>query len=53
MPVEIRVPQMGESVVEATIARWLKNVGDKVAEGEAVVELETDKVSRSPKAKPS
>lgn len=45
MPVEIRVPQMGESVVEATIARWLKNVGDKVAEGEAVVELETDKVN--------
>lgn len=45
MPVEIRVPQMGESVVEATIARWLKKEGDMVAAGEAVVELETDKVN--------
>jgi len=45
MPVEIRVPQMGESVVEATIARWLKQEGDRVAAGEAIVELETDKVN--------
>lgn len=45
MPVEIRVPQMGESVVEATIARWLKKEGDSVSAGEAVVELETDKVN--------
>ena len=45
MPVEIRVPQMGESVVEATIARWLKKEGDTVSAGEAVVELETDKVN--------
>ncbi len=45
MPVEIRVPQMGESVVEATIARWLKKEGDSVSAGEAIVELETDKVN--------
>ncbi len=45
MPVEIRVPQMGESVVEATIARWLKQEGDTVAAGEAIVEIETDKVN--------
>ncbi len=45
MPVEIRVPQMGESVVEATIGRWLKQEGEPVAEGEAVVELETEKVN--------
>ncbi len=45
MPVEIRVPQMGESVVEATIARWLKKEGESVTAGEAVVELETDKVN--------
>jgi len=45
MPVEIRVPQMGESVTEATILRWLKKEGETVAAGEAVAELETDKVN--------
>jgi 2-oxoglutarate dehydrogenase E2 component (dihydrolipoamide succinyltransferase) len=45
MPVEIRVPALGESVVEATIAKWLKNPGDSVQAGESVVELETDKVN--------
>jgi len=45
MAVEIRVPPLGESVVEATIGRWLKHEGDTVAAGDAVVELETDKVS--------
>ena len=45
MPVEIRVPQLGESVVEATVIKWLKHEGDAVAAGEAVVELETDKVN--------
>src|SRR5687768_12747689 len=45
MPVEIKVPTMGESVVEATVSRWLKNVGDSVSAGEAVVELETDKIN--------
>jgi len=45
MPIEIRVPTLGESVTEATVGRWLKNVGDAVAADEALVELETDKVS--------
>ena len=42
---EIRVPTLGESVSEATIARWLKKAGDAVAVDEPLVELETDKVS--------
>lgn len=45
MPVEIRVPALGESVVEATVGRWLKQPGDPVAAGDVVVELETDKVN--------
>lgn len=45
MPVEITVPQLGESIVEATVGRWLKGEGDTVAVGESVVELETDKVN--------
>ncbi len=44
MAFQILVPDMGESVVEATVARWLKNVGDAVKVGEPVVVLETDKV---------
>lgn len=44
MPINIVVPALGESVVEATVARWLKQEGDAVKAGEAVVELETDKV---------
>ena len=45
MSIEIRVPTLGESVSEATIAKWLKKAGDAVAADEPVVELETDKVS--------
>ena len=45
MPVEITVPQMGESVVEATVGTWLKSVGDSVSVGEVLLELETDKVN--------
>lgn len=44
MAVNIVVPELGESVIEATIARWLKQPGDRVAAGEAVLVLETDKV---------
>jgi 2-oxoglutarate dehydrogenase E2 component (dihydrolipoamide succinyltransferase) len=40
----IVVPELGESIVEARVARWLKKAGDRVAAGEAVVELETEKV---------
>jgi 2-oxoglutarate dehydrogenase E2 component (dihydrolipoamide succinyltransferase) len=45
MAIEITVPVLGESVVEATIARWMKKSGDAVAADEPVVELETDKVT--------
>jgi 2-oxoglutarate dehydrogenase E2 component (dihydrolipoamide succinyltransferase) len=44
MPVDIKVPPMGESVADATVARWLKQVGETVQAGEPVVSLETDKV---------
>lgn len=46
MSVEIIVPNMGESVVEATVAQWLKAVGDSVKAGDDLVELETDKVNQ-------
>ena len=45
MSERILVPVLGESVTEATVAKWLKNEGDKVSADEAVVELETDKVN--------
>jgi 2-oxoglutarate dehydrogenase E2 component (dihydrolipoamide succinyltransferase) len=45
MAVEIRVPTLGESVTEATIGQWFKQVGDAIAADEPVVELETDKVT--------
>ena len=40
---KILVPGLGESITDATVAKWLKNVGDSVEADEAVVELETDK----------
>jgi pyruvate/2-oxoglutarate dehydrogenase complex dihydrolipoamide acyltransferase (E2) component len=43
--VQILMPQLGESVVEGTLARWLKQPGDPVAEFEAVLEVDTDKVA--------
>ena len=45
MSIQIKVPAMGESVTEATIARWLKKEGDAVKQDEPLVELETDKVN--------
>jgi 2-oxoglutarate dehydrogenase E2 component (dihydrolipoamide succinyltransferase) len=45
MTIEIRVPVLGESVTEATVAKWFKGVGDAVALDEPLVELETDKVT--------
>ncbi|HEX2923696.1 MAG TPA: 2-oxoglutarate dehydrogenase complex dihydrolipoyllysine-residue succinyltransferase [Chloroflexota bacterium] len=45
MTAEIVVPVLGESVVEATVGKWLKSVGESVAAGEPVVELETEKVN--------
>jgi 2-oxoglutarate dehydrogenase E2 component (dihydrolipoamide succinyltransferase) len=45
MAVEIRVPPLGESLVEATVGQWLKREGEAVTAGEPVVELETEKVN--------
>src|SRR5436309_14242261 len=45
MSIQIKVPQMGESVTEATVARWFKKEGDAVVRDEPILELETDKVT--------
>jgi 2-oxoglutarate dehydrogenase E2 component (dihydrolipoamide succinyltransferase) len=45
MATEIKVPTLGESVTEATVAKWMKQAGDGVAADEPLVELETDKVT--------
>ncbi len=45
MTIEIKVPTLGESVTEAEVAKWFKQVGDAVAADEPLVELETDKVT--------
>jgi len=45
MTIEIKVPAMGESVTEATVARWFKKEGDAVTRDEPLLELETDKVT--------
>jgi 2-oxoglutarate dehydrogenase E2 component (dihydrolipoamide succinyltransferase) len=44
MPINIVVPEVGESIVDARVVKWLHKPGDQVAAGEALVELETDKV---------
>jgi 2-oxoglutarate dehydrogenase E2 component (dihydrolipoamide succinyltransferase) len=43
--IAIKVPPLGESIVEATVSRWLKSAGDAVTAGETLVELETDKIT--------
>ena len=45
MSTDITVPQLGESIVEATVGQWRKAEGDAVTAGEPLVELETDKVN--------
>ena len=45
MHMEVRVPTLGESMTEATVGRWFKAVGEAVAQDEALLELETDKVT--------
>ena len=42
---EIKVPELAESIMEGTIAQWMKKPGDYVEKGEYIVELETDKVN--------
>ncbi|MBW7881244.1 MAG: 2-oxo acid dehydrogenase subunit E2 [Caldilineaceae bacterium] len=44
MPTPVRMPQLGESVVEGTVARWLKAPGDTVAKHEPLLEITTDKI---------
>src|SRR6185369_16955030 len=44
MPTDIVMPQMGESIVEGTITKWLKKIGDKVQRDEPLFEISTDKV---------
>ena len=53
MAIKIIVPEIGESVIEATVHQWLKKEGDFVEAGEALVELETDKVNLEVGAKAS
>jgi 2-oxoglutarate dehydrogenase E2 component (dihydrolipoamide succinyltransferase) len=43
--ISIKVPPLGESIVEATVSRWLKKEGEAVAQGDTLVELETDKIT--------
>ena len=45
MSEKIVVPALGESITEATVAKWLKNTGDSIDVDEPIVELETDKVN--------
>src|SRR5215213_4605102 len=44
MPTDIKMPQLGESVTEGTIGRWLKQPGERVEKYEALLEVTTDKV---------
>jgi pyruvate/2-oxoglutarate dehydrogenase complex dihydrolipoamide acyltransferase (E2) component len=44
MPTNVVMPQLGESVTEGTVTRWLKNIGDAIKVDEAIVEVSTDKV---------
>ncbi len=45
MAVEIHVPELGESVADATVGKWLKEEGESVSAGDPLVELETDKIN--------
>src|SRR5215203_2310301 len=44
MSVEVVMPQMGESITEGTVSKWLKAVGDKIEKDEPILEISTDKV---------
>src|SRR5215468_9796826 len=45
MPISIVVPQLGESVAEGTVAKWLKQQGERVRKEEPLVEIQTDKIN--------
>ena len=44
MSTKVIMPQMGESIVEGTITKWLKKIGDRVTRDEPLFEISTDKV---------
>src|SRR6202166_3627904 len=44
MPTDVVMPQMGESIAEGTVVRWIKKIGDKVDRDEPLFEISTDKV---------
>src|SRR5436305_12348298 len=44
MPIDVVMPQMGESIAEGTVVRWLKKVGDTIERDEPLLEISTDKV---------
>ena len=44
MPTDVLMPQMGESIAEGTIVRWVKNVGESIERDEPLFEISTDKV---------
>ncbi|HEX3108497.1 MAG TPA: biotin/lipoyl-containing protein, partial [Thermoanaerobaculia bacterium] len=44
MATDVLMPQMGESIAEGTVSRWIKKVGDKVERDEPLLEISTDKV---------
>ena len=44
MPTPIKMPQLGETVVEGTVSRWLKQPGDRVERQESLLEISTDKI---------
>ena len=47
MATVINMPRLSDTMEEGTVASWLKNVGDKVSEGDILAEIETDKATRS------
>ena len=48
MAVELTMPQLGLTMTEGTVSKWLKKAGDKLKQGDEVGEVETDKINRSP-----
>src|SRR4051812_14747773 len=44
MSVDVVMPQMGESITEGTVSKWLKKEGDRIEKDEAILEISTDKV---------
>ena len=45
MTLELKVPPLGESITEATVSKWLKDIGDSIELDEPIVEIETDKIT--------